>query len=194
MTVYKVDYVCYNYPMTYVENIIACYEMGSFDQIRTGATWYDDAHNLAVEIAGDPWRGAGVIAAFSPVTPWWRTEKIAREAFVTGIATGHTKTMNAQAQRILDGEFALDVLKGDKVRAFASAIADPHGSKIATIDRHAHDIAMGMVYTDKERKIGRRVFRELSEAYNIAAGHLGFSVAQTQAITWVIWRDMKGVK
>lgn len=179
---------------TQVENILSVYGSGTFAQIRTGAAWYDDAHALAIEIAGDAWRGAGVIAAFSPVTPWWRTEILAREAFRTGTATGHTKVMCAQAQRIIDGAHPLDVLGGDKVRAFASAIADPHGSTIATIDRHAHDIAAGKVFADNERKIGKRVFREMSESYTIAAREIGFSVAQTQAITWVIWREMKGLK
>jgi hypothetical protein len=188
--------MCYDSSMvtTQVENILSVYGKGTFEQIRTGADWYNDAHNLARDIAGDPWRGAGVIAAFSPVTPWQRTEKLARQAFETGIASGHTKTMCAQAQRIIDGEFALDVLNGDKVRAFASAIANPHGSTIATIDRHAHDIAMGRVFADNERKIGKRVFREMSDSYVIAAREIGFSVAQTQAITWVIWREMKGLK
>jgi hypothetical protein len=92
------------------------------------------------------------------------------------------------AQRILDGEHTLDVLKGDKTRAFASAIADPAGSMIATIDRHAHDIAMGRVHSDKERKIGKRVFRTLSDAYVEVASMTDHSVAQVQAITWVSWR------
>lgn len=180
--------------LTYAENILSVYGQGTFEEIRTGAAWYDAAHEFAVSIAGDAWRGAGVIAAFSPVTPWWRTEMLARDAFRTGIATGHTSMMNGQAQRIIDGEHALDVLRGPKVRAFASAIADPHGSEIATIDRHAHDIAMGRVFSDNDRKIGKRVFRELSDAYGIAAKEIGFSVAQTQAITWVIWRARKGLK
>jgi hypothetical protein len=186
----------YDYVMTVtqVENIIACYSRGTFDQIRTGAAWYDSAHALALELSpGDVWRGAGVIAAFSPLQQWELNVRNARNAFATGIATGHTKQMCSQAQRILDGAHPLDVLGGQKTRAFAAAIADPHGSTIATIDRHAHDIAVGRVFTEKTRVIGKRVFNEMSESYSIAARELGFSVAQTQAITWVIWRAEKGI-
>jgi hypothetical protein len=178
--------------MGYVENIIATFQSASAEQIAAGMAWYHQAHMLALELSpGDPWRGAGVIAAFSPMQHWDVNVRNARNAFATGVASGHTKAMCSLAQRILDGEFALDVLKGDKTRAFCAAIADPDGSTIATIDRHAHDIAMGRVFTDAERKIGKRLFRELSAAYADAAALLGIGVAQLQAATWVAWREAK---
>lgn len=179
---------------TCVENIIACYSRGTIAQIRTGAHWYDAAHRLALSLSpGDVWRGAGVIAALSPITPWERNQELAVMAFENNGITGGTLGDSCRAaNRILNGEHALDVLKGDKVRAFCSAIADPVGSKIATIDRHAHDISMGRIFSDKERgKINKATYRELSNAYVIAASELGFSVAQTQAIVWVIWREGK---
>lgn len=175
--------------MTHIDNILSVFLSASEASYREGMTWYDDTNALAREIAdGDVWKGAGVIAAFSPVCPWHRNVALARNAFATGVATGHTTIFCGMAQRILDGEPALSVLKGDKTRAFASAIADPAGSMIATIDRHAHDIAMGRVHTDKERKIGKRVFRTLSDAYVEVANMTEHSVAQVQAITWVSWR------
>jgi hypothetical protein len=85
-------------------------------------------------------------------------------------------------------------LNGDKVRAFCSAIADPANSTIATIDRHAHDIAMGRVYQESERKIGKRLFRVMSAHYREAAFEVGISVAQIQAVTWVRWRNEKGIR
>lgn len=178
----------------FTENIISEYLRATDVQVAEGMSWYDDAHALAVELSpGDPWRGAGVIAAFSPVCPWKRNVMLARNLFETGVATGHTSVMCGMAQRIHDGEFTLDVLKGDKTRAFASAIADPAGSTIATIDRHAHDIAMGERFTDDTRKIGKRVFRTLSDAYVDAATLAGIGVAQMQAITWVSWRVRHGI-
>lgn len=178
--------------MSHVENIIAVFESATREQIVQGMSWYHEAHALALELSPDDvWRGAGVIAAFSPMQRWDINVRNARNAFATGVASGHTKAMCSAAQRILDGEHPLDVLKGDKTRAFASAIADPDGSTIATIDRHAHDIAMGDVYTDDTRKIGRRLFRELSDAYRAAAEQVGIGVAQMQAVTWVVWRETK---
>lgn len=179
----------------YVDNIIHTYLSGTDDEISEGLHWYDSAHNLALELSpGDVWRGAGVIAAFSPMQKWDINVRNARNAFLTGVASGHTKAMCSVAQRILDGEPALEVLKGDKTRAFAAAIADPANSTIATIDRHAHDIAMGRVFNEADRKIGKVLFRAMSDSYVEAANLAGISVAQMQAATWVVWRNRKGVK
>ena len=172
-------------------NILNCYLAASDEHVAEGMHWYDSARDLARSLSPDDvWRAAGVIAAFSPICPWHRTEQLAINAFATGRATGHTKQNCNNAQRIMSGEHPLEVLKGNKTRAFASAIADPN-SRIATIDRHAHDIAMGRVYSDKERKIGKAVFRTLSDAYREAADYAGISVNAMQAITWVSWRARK---
>lgn len=181
--------------MTYAENIVAVFNRATDTEYEAGASWYNDAHALALDLSpNDPWRGAGVISAFSPVCPWPRNVILARNTFDTGIATGHTSVFNSYAQRIHDGEYALDVLNGDKQRAFAAAIATNGNSDIATIDRHAHDIAQGRVFTDKERKIGKRLFRTMSNHYREAAFEVNVSVSQIQAITWVVWRREKGIK
>lgn len=178
-----------------VKNILAVYGLATDSERKHGADWYRDAHAIAVDIAeGDAWRGAGVIAALSPRVKWHINVRYARRAFETGIVTGHTKAMCAQAQRILDGEAALDVLKGDKVRAFCAAIATAGESNIATIDRHALEIALGKVYSDKERPtIGKKLYREMSAAYAGAAKSAGISVNAMQATTWVVWRREKGI-
>lgn len=180
----------------HVDNIIGTYLRATDLEHSEGMSWYNDAHNLALELSpNDVWRGAGVLAAYSPLTPWPRNVELATESLKTGIA--HPRSLGNSvraAQRILDGEDTLVVLKGDKTRAFASAIADPAGSTIATIDRHAYDVAMGAVHTDDTRKIGKRVFRMLSDAYVEAACLAGIGVAQIQAVTWLTHRRIKGVK
>lgn len=177
---------------TAVLNIMSVFLRAKESHIREGMEWYSKAHELALSLSpGDAMRGAGVIAAYSPMNRWERNRQMAINTFATGIAYGHTKTMVSCAQRIHDGEYALDVLKGDKTRAFASAIADPEHSTIATIDRHAHDIAAGRIFPDNGRNIGKRVFREFSAAYVEAAELAGIGVAQMQAITWVAWRELK---
>lgn len=181
---------------TYCYNIMSVYRRATADEITHGMSWYDGAHALALELSPDDvWRAAGVIAAFSPLTPWERNVELAITSLVWGGA--RTETLGnsvSAAQRIIMGEHPFDVLRGDKTRAFCAAIADPFGSTIATIDRHAHDVAMGRVHIDSERKIGKRVFREMSAAYVECAEYLGVSVAQVQAITWVVWRREKGLK
>lgn len=180
---------------TYADNILAVYARATDAERADGASWYRMAHDIAVDIAnGDAWKGAGVIAAFSPMQKWDINVRNARNAFATGIATGHTKAMCAIAQRILDGEYAMDVLKGDKTRAFCAAIATAGESDIATIDRHAHDIAVNSLdFTDSTRNIGKRLYREMADAYAIAATSAGISVNAMQAITWVVWRREKGI-
>lgn len=179
--------------MSHVDNIIYVYLNATDSEITEGMEWYSNAFSLATALSPDNvWRGAGVISAFSPICPWWRNKQLAINTFETGIATGHTTMFNTFAQRIYDGEHPLMVLKGPKQRAFCAAIATNGQTDIATIDRHAYDIAMGMVNT--KRNITKNVFHQLSNAYSEAALLAGISTAQMQAITWVAWRNRKGVK
>lgn len=177
----------------YCLNIMRAYRAATDAERAEGMSWYNDAHNLALELSPtDVWRGAGVIAALSPLKKWELNVRLARNAFATGIATGNIGSHNRIAQMILDGAHPLDVMRGDKTRAFTAAIADPSTSVIATIDRHAHDVAMGAVHTDADRKIGKRIFRAMSDAYVECAEYLDIGVPQIQAIVWVVWINRKG--
>lgn len=177
----------------YALNVLNTYIAASDDEVTAGMTWYDDANALALELSPDNvWRGAGVIAAFSPRVKWDQNIVLARRAFKNGVASGHTNAMCNIANRILNGEHPLDVMKGEKTRAFTAAIADPANSTIATIDRHAYNIATGESVS--EPKIGKRLYRELAAAYTDAANYVGISTPQIQAITWVKYRNDKGIK
>lgn len=178
--------------MTYAENIIRVFEQASDTEYREGFGWYDKYREVALSLSpGDVWRGAGIIAAYSPNNYWDRNIFLATESLRNGVArTDYFGNQVAKVERMLNGEHPLDVLKGDKERAFAAAIADPY-TDIATIDRHAHDIAMGRVFADRERKIGKVLFRTISEHYRQASFEAGITVSQIQAITWVVWRNRK---
>lgn len=179
----------------YAVNIKACFDRALFCERLKGEAWYREAHALALELSpGDVWRGAGVISALSPLKQWPVNVRLARLAFSTGEASGQIGIHTRNAQRILDGEFALDVLNGPKTRSFAEAIATGGQGSIATIDRHAHDIAMARVFTDNERKIGKIVYRDMASAYSEVAEYVGLSVNAVQAITWVTWKREKGHK
>lgn len=179
----------------YAVNIMSVYKSALFCEHVQGSTWYADAHKLAAELSPDDvWRGAGVIAAFSPRQPWPLNVRNARNAFATGKATGHTRVMCRIAQRILDGEHPLDVLKGDKTRHFTIGIATAGKHDVACIDRHAHDIAMGHSdFTDATRKIGKVVYADMAAAYAEVAEYVGKPVCEIQAVTWLTWRRVKGV-
>lgn len=178
-----------------VANVLSVYGMASADHMREGLSWYLDAHNVAVTLDPDsPSRAAGVIAAMSPMMGWETNKRAAFLAYDRGTADGLGLSRNvAKANRILAGEKPLDVLGGDKVRAFYATILDPHGFPIPVIDRHAFDIAVGKVTDEKSRSTLSRkgVYAAFGEVYIQAAKVVGVSSSQMQAITWVAWREFK---
>lgn len=179
----------------YTLNILNRYLSANDSEYADGMTWYSDRHVFALSLTPDDvWKGAGIIAAFSPLTPWYRNVELATTLIHNnGVMEGGTlKNSIRAAIAIYNGAHTLDVLKGDKTRAFASAIADP-SHNVATIDRHAYDIAMGAIHTDTTRNIGKRVFRTLSDAYCEAADYAGIAPAQMQAVTWLAHRRVSNI-
>lgn len=180
--------------MQTTRNILKVYRRATDAQRAQGMAWYSEAHNLANRIAdGDTWKGAGVIAAYSPLTPWWRNVELATASCETGIArTDSLGNSVRAARRILAGEHPLDVLNGDKTRAFAQNIALNGVSDAVTVDVHAFSIAQGMPIPSSQIKMGKRLYREIAQAYTNAAKREGVMPTQMQAITWVVWRDIHG--
>jgi len=175
----------------YVTNIMDTYLRLTEAEIEEGMHWYDNTRALATEWAnGDVWKGAGVIAAYSPATDWPRNLELAKSSLELGFARTDALGMNAlKAQRILDGEPVLPVLNGPKTTAFASAIADPD-SDLVTIDSHAYSIAVGYwVPTSGVPHLRKRRYASFADAYTEAAGLAGYHVSQFQAMTWVGWKN-----
>lgn len=180
-------------------NIIDVYRLATVAELVEGREWYPTAHALAVELdPSNPRRGAGVIAVLSPQLSWkWNVVR-AREAYATGKGAGCLG--KDKATRILAGEDADSVVGGKKVRAFFECIADP-AAKTVCIDRHAFDIAVGRVTNDKSRNALTRkgVYESFAEAYVRAAemlsaeSGLDITPAEVQAITWTVWRRLKGL-
>ncbi len=176
-------------------NIINVFLSASDADYHDGMTWYPRARDLALELCpDDALRGAGIIAAFSPNTLWHHNIVLARRFVASGgtMDRGTLSASIAKARAIYNGAPVLETLNGQKTVAFASAIAYPETSTVATIDRHAYNIAMATNIGDP--KIGVRVFRYLSNCYVSAAEYAGISVAQMQAVTWVAHRNRKAVK
>jgi hypothetical protein len=99
-----------------------------------------------------------------------------------------------KAIRIYNGEDALDVLGGNKVRSFYLAILHPTGD-FPVVDRHAFDIAVGMETDDKARRMLDRKgeYERFSDTYREAASVANIATPQIQAVTWIQWRIEKGV-
>jgi hypothetical protein len=181
--------------MQYTRNILKVYRSATDEQHSEGMAWYNSAHNLAFVIGrGDVWKGAGLISAFSPLTPWWRNVELAVTSAQTGVARSDTLSNSTRiAQSILDGAHPLDVIKGQKTRAFCENIALNGISDNVTVDVHAYSIAHYRAIASSDIKLGKQLYRTIAQCYVRAAKREGVSPTQMQAITWVAWRSLRDV-
>lgn len=187
-----------------VANVLAVYNGASAYALRSGLSWYLDAHNFARIVGGGRpkhlSRNAGIIAALSPLNEWQNNKRkaaevISRRGKITIAENGSNgiglRRNVEKAIAIYNGENPTDVLSGDKVTAFYRTILDPFGDIDPVIDRHAFDIAVGE-RTDEKRRgaLSRKgVYSEFAHVYREAAKVAGIGSAQMQAITWVAWKE-----
>ena len=192
-----------------VANILAVYNLATADDLREGLAWYQTAHQWCRVQAGSNRphliaRNAGIVAALSPLNGWGNNKRKAAEVIskrgritvVKGQPNGIGLGANvAKAIAIYKGADPLDILSGDKVRAFYRTILDPMGDIDPVIDRHAFDIAVGERTDEKRRGILSRkgVYSEFAAAYREAAKIAGIGSAQMQAVTWIAWRNIHGI-
>lgn len=200
----------------HVENIIGKYRQASPEFIRGGNEWYDKAHDVANLVGrGDVRKGAGIIAALSPLNNWDRNVAQAHELTKTGNVAGALLPANVEkARRIHSGEDPETVLGGHKVTNFFHNIHNPSDPLPVTIDRHAYDIAVGNPFVGaggkggtpkEENAMGKKPmsedlglssmgrYKHFVHAYRSAAGELGADKPhQVQATTWVTHRGAIG--
>jgi hypothetical protein len=200
----------------HVENIINKYREATPALLEGGHQWYAKAHEEATKLGkGDTKRGAGIIAALSPLSDWERNVREAKELVKTGNVKSALLPANvAKAQRINAGESPEEVLGGHKVTNFFQNIHDPSNTSPVTIDRHAYDIAMGRPFagtgrpkTAEDLKVPRQTgvmsqdlglssmgrYQHFVHAYQHAAGELGVDVPnKAQATSWVTHRGAIG--
>jgi len=173
----------------YVCNIIRAYESASADQEKRGREWYSTAHQVAEFMAeGDVRKGAGVIAALSPQKTWDLNVRMARQALETGKATGHVLDALNKAAKILAGADPADVLPPAlKTGMFYRTIMDPDDPDAVVIDRHAHDVAVGERYGNRDRGLhNKNRYATLAHAYREAARLLQTLPSTVQAVTWLV--------
>lgn len=182
------------------ENILSLYRSASFASFSEGMTWYGEARDFAMTLDHRFHRAAGIIAALSPLSSWSNNKNKAAQFYAQNGIVQWDGTKNGiglsnnvrKAERIWNGEDALDVLTASKTRNFFLTIVEPDRTDhTPVIDRHAFDIANGFASSDKDRSpLARKaVYATYAEAYRSAADRAGIPVQNLQAITWVEWRD-----
>ena len=201
----------------HVENIIGKYKQAPEEMLKGGHEWYSRANEVAHTIGrGDVSKGAGIIAALSPLSTWEKNVSQAHELIKTGNVHNALRPANVEkARRIHQGEDPTSVLGGHKVTSFFHNINDPSSAEHVTIDRHAYDIAMGHPFvgagggkakrnitegpsghTPMSEDLGLSAmgrYKHFAHAYKTAAGELGVDLPhKVQATTWVQHRGAIG--
>lgn len=176
----------------YVRNIISVWYVATDQEASEGREWYRTAHRTAEMLAdGDVKVGAGLLAALSPQTAWWLNVELACEAYEAGRASRHTGDSCGKANKIMAGLDPVDVLPMErKTGQFYRCILDPSDPDAVCIDRHAHDVAVGVPYGDWPRGLSTHSrYRLVADCYREAAKRVGELPMVVQAVTWVVWRN-----
>jgi hypothetical protein len=179
-----------------VRNIERTVKSATPEEIQHGKTWYQQAHEMASEIGkGDVKRGAGVIAALSPKSSWTENVRMAREVSKTGSTRGYVSQAEVgRARRIMEGEDPETILPMEKKTGhFYKNILEPENPSYVTVDRHAHDIAIGQAWGGRERQLEGGRYNTFVNAHLQAAHRLGEIPSRVQATAWVRWRNLRGI-
>ena len=186
-----------------VQNILSYFNAADpkiADDVVRGVNWYDIAHGEATDMASlaNVARrvASGIVAAFSPQTDWDINRAGAR-AFLegdqytkpSGIVGSAKGTMGPieKAREILatqSDQEVLNILRANKTSNFFVNIDKPEQSGSVTIDRHAHDVAMGFALpgmdTDYVFDPNGRAYNAMATAHRIAAVLMSLGLADTE--------------
>jgi hypothetical protein len=193
----------------HVRNILKVYRRATPEDHADGLEWYDRAKRHAKAISTKYFIHThtviGVMAALSPNNRWERNVKDTERmvwAWVKGEDLSDFKvscynTMKQKAWSILEDDLTddddiLTRLNGQKIRSFYSNI---RGLDEVTIDGHAYNIALGIRQglTSDKTNMGKKLYREMQEAYVKAAKRVGVKPHELQAITWTTWKREYGI-
>ncbi len=188
-----------------VNNILRYHELATETEVTGGLTWYTEAHDLCVDLSertGYPVLNiAGVVAALSPQTSW-ELNKVYVVRFLADKldARANTTANKKKALACLSAGNTGDVkriLNGNKTKAFFFNIAFPEVHGIATVDRHA--VAICLQRPEKVKalppvQLTDNQYNFFEDCYNSASEKLGVNSLELQAITWVTYRRLRGLK
>ena len=148
----------------------------------------------------------GVVSALSPNNKWERNIINAKDlctAFINGndmdsikVSTYHKMKQKAWSilEKMPSYEETITILNGKKIVSFFRNINGDEQD--ITIDGHARNI----YYNDRQglttpnTNIAKTEYKDIQKAYLRASKKLGIKAYELQAITWVTWRRIHGIK
>lgn len=198
------------------KNISAMLQLANVSDIEDGIEWYARAGRLGQRLAETYGctleQSVGVIAALSPNNKWKRNCQDAESCIkawslgreVMEVVCCTYPLMREKAKRILElkapsREDVAAILNGRKVSAFALSILGE--ASAVCVDGHAFAIWLGeRVPTTKTPSLGKKLYARIASDYCTVAkrsqaicGH-DLTAAQVQAVTWVTYRRISGIK
>lgn len=171
---------------TIVSRILRTFDRATKSDVESGARWYDEAGELAIELAARHGHSveqtASVIAALSPRTTWSRNVAGAvllldSDEVLPGLIGRNVET----AREAL--KYGLDALNGPKTSRFAANIAGDR--EAVTVDVWAARVA-GL---DEDLLSRKGAYDAVEHAYRLAARRRGVDPATMQATTWIVARN-----
>lgn len=198
----------------YVANIKTTYYQAlQYPSLATeGLNWYAIANQKAEAITNRFYmlsllKVCGVIAALSPNNRWERNlvdaELLLRCAVSGGkidnIRVGTYNHNKEKAWLIARGIDPLEVLRGNKVRAFYHCLIAPYTSKAVCVDSHATNIALGRkaaivktpTLTDNKYACIAQCYTSATQEINEDSLDAVVLPMQVQSLTWTYYRVMR---
>jgi hypothetical protein len=142
---------------------------------------------------GDVRKGAGILAALSAQKRWEINIDLAHDA-ANGNVHGHTEQVLSKVRAMLEGADPIELLPMQlKTGNFYRCIVSPEDPDPVVIDRHAHDVAAGERYSDRNRGLSNlNRYATLALAYRLAARQLSELPSVVQAVVWCRQIDLNG--
>ena len=158
------------------------------------AAWYERYHytlnTLSKETPHTKQQIICAFAALSPLTHIDRNEQLLHDLLETGDCAHQSGDAINKAKRCLNSPDPYTILRGHKVKSFASNLLRPFTPGAVTIDRHAYSILLARPTSDQERKILSRVgtYQLLAGVFRSVAREFDLLPHELQALTWVYYR------
>ena len=174
-------------------NIRAYYLLSTPNEKEQGLDWYKNARSVCVRLSKQHDIPlpivVGILAGLSPRNRWNRNVSDTEQVILlgAGATVGTFNDNKAKAVRILNGENALDVLSGNKVRSFYNCIISKYSDDVC-IDSHTYAVAVGNGTRVKPSTISDTEYSTIQDAFQTVAETLKIEPKQLQATTWLTYR------